>query len=150
MGVGRRGGRVVSGPSGECEPGPFQAECLCRRGGEVAGYEESWAMLLFSEERGLVLHCLPIQGIRTERILSSEKGPAIRTRIAMNRKVIKVGKCAKETVIPSKTSANGFRTIRLQSKGQRRCLNRDMGGTIRGVGAHLTSTVVKRGTLGRT
>lgn len=68
-----------------------------------------------------------VSAVVNERVVSSEKGPAIRTRIKLSSKAFT------GTSIPSNTSAKRFRTIRLHSN-RGHCLNGNIRETIRGVG----------------
>lgn len=70
-----------------------------------------------------------------ERVLSSEKGPAMRTRICL------VSNAITEKATPDNTSAKRFRTLRLESKSGSHCLKGNMRGTMRGVGAAVGRTV---------
>ncbi len=84
-----------------------------------------------------------VSGIRTHRVLSSQNGPAIRIRIALR------GNIGNHTDIPSKTSANRGRTLRLHSNSGDHCNNGNALGTIRGIGAVVTPTLANYYILGR-
>lgn len=78
-----------------------------------------------------------------ERVLSSHNGPAIRISIVLRSKVVN------HTSIPSNTSANRRRTLRLHSNSGAHCKNGNMLGTMRGVGALVTPTLGKVSSVSR-
>lgn len=69
-------------------------------------------------------------------MLSSHKGPAVRIRICARDNTFK------HKVIPSKTSANRRRTVRLHSRSGAHCLKGNILGTMTGMGSVVTSTVL--------
>lgn len=85
----------------------------------------------------VVVACLRVRGMINERVLSSHNGPAIRTRMAL------ISNAITENATPDNTSANRFRTLRLHSNSGSECLNGNISGTIRGVGAMVGSAITK-------
>lgn len=84
-----------------------------------------------------------VRGIRTERVLSSHNGPAMRIRISLGSNIMN------HTSIPSNTSANRGRTLRLHSNSGGHCNNGNILGTIRGIGRMVTPTLINFSTLRR-
>lgn len=87
---------------------------------------------------------ITVASIRTERVLSSQNCPAIRMSIILRSNT------RNQTTIPSKTSANAHRTLRLHSNSNSHCGNGNMGGTITGIGSALTTAVGKVSTVSLT
>lgn len=79
----------------------------------------------------------------TQRVLSSENGPAMRISMMLRSNVVK------HTSIPSNTSANRRRTLRLHSNSGRHCNKGKMRGTISGMGGVVTPGLVNVSSLGR-
>lgn len=72
-----------------------------------------------------------------ERVVSSHKGPAIRTRIRL------MSKAMTENTTPDNTSAKRFRTLRLHSKSGSEFNKGNISHTMRGVGAAVGDTLIK-------
>lgn len=84
-----------------------------------------------------------VRGVAKHRVLSSENGPAMRMSMMLRSNVVK------HTSIPSNTSANRRRTLRLHSNSGGHCKKGNMLGTMRGIGGVVTPRLVNVSTLSR-
>lgn len=101
----------------------------------------TWGTYLATTKgKGVQLGGLSVGDIRNERVVSSHNGPAIRTRIILRYNTRNVN------TTPDNTSANRFRTLRLESNGITHFNNGNIHGTIRGIGATVGSTLYNGGT----
>lgn len=118
-------GKTVSGVSPLSPAGPHPLLlCLCREWGSGDGD-------------------VRVMGMMKQRILSSHNGPAIRMSMRLTSNTFN------HTTIPSNTSANRGRTVRLHSNSGGHCNNGNILGTISGMGGMVTPTVLNVDTLGR-